>query len=489
MLIKHRLAISNNIEIMLIILITIFIVGGADWIFNGYYNEDMKVSGKSNIVLDYLKDYEAEILENKINFTDKDKHNYLENMIARNGYNLILIQDDEIIFSNLNDSDKKVFNELKEDTFFLNNSMILGMEEYKVVKETFMKDKKMFSAIAINSKGRIAVTARQYSLDNFYRSYMSLVVLLILVFIWMLNTVLSRRIAKSITEPLTLLQDGAKQIKDGNLDFFIKYEGDDEFKQVYEDFDEMRQRLKYHIQMQLKYEEDRKILVAGISHDLKTPLTVIKGYVEGLRDGIANTKEKKERYLDTIYNKSCDMDMLVDKLFLFSKLDTGLYPFHFVKTDVKKYIGDFYLKMKGQFNNADLDIEFMDHTQTPLWANVDCREMDRVLRNIIENSAKYKVKARGTVTITLQRQDKSVKLTIADDGIGVVENELTQIFTSFYRGDPARTKPCKGSGLGLAIANCIITAHGGNISAENCNGLKITIHLPLYKDEFNEEKM
>ncbi|HVI42154.1 MAG TPA: HAMP domain-containing sensor histidine kinase, partial [Anaerovoracaceae bacterium] len=251
------------------------------------------------------------------------------------------------------------------------------------------------------------------------------------------------------------------------------------------DFDEMRRRLKNSVDLQLKYEMDKQELVAGISHDLRTPLTVIKGYVEGLRDGVANTPEKQQKYLDMIYKKACDMDFLVDNLFLFSKMDTDHYPFHFQSTEIRGYLDEFFHQAKEEFLQKGLDISFEDHCVNDIDVKLDREEMGRVLINILENSVKYKTEESGKVKAMLKQADDNMVLTVADDGPGVEMDDLSKLFTRFYRGDPSRTNPHEGSGLGLAIAKHIVTAHEGAITARNHHGLEITITLPI-ETEGNE---
>ena len=280
-------------------------------------------------------------------------------------------------------------------------------------------------------------------------------------------------------EPLDLLSYGAGQIEEGNLEFEMNYQGKDEFTKVCADFDKMRIRLNESVQMQLKYEENRKELVVGISHDLRTPLTTIKGYIKGLKDGVANTPEKRERYHDIIYNKACDMDMLVDKLFLFSKLDTGKFPFHFEEVYCNKFLKSFFKSALDEFERKGLNLFYENSCSDNILINIDCEEINRVLMNILENSAKYKLKDYGNVNITVNKQENSIVLKIKDDGPGVLEENLSRLFVSFYREDVARTNPSEGSGLGLSISEHIIKAHGGTITAENMNGLVITITLPI----------
>ena len=297
------------------------------------------------------------------------------------------------------------------------------------------------------------------------------------------NRVLTKRLAKSILIPLDLLRNGSNQIKEGNLDFELKYEGKDEFAQVCSDFNEMRLRLKDLVQTQLRYEEERKELVAGVSHDLRTPVTVIKGYVEGIRDGIADTPEKQRDYLDTIYEKACDLDSLIDSLSIFSKMDMGHYPFLFEKVKSSFYFSEYFSKIKEEFQLKGLEVSFENDCKDDLYIQIDKKEMNRVLVNILENSVKYKVAEMGHVKAHLEQIGSNVVLKMTDDGPGVEPENLSKLFTQFYRTDSSRTNPHEGSGLGLAIAKHIVNAHGGTIIAQNNNGLEMVITLSVMKEE------
>ena len=133
--------------------------------------------------------------------------------------------------------------------------------------------------------------------------------------------VLTYWVYRSILSPLNKLQEATKKIRDGNLEFTLDVDADDEIGQLCQDFEEMRIRLKENAEDKIQYDKDNKELISNISHDLKTPITAIKGYVEGILDGVASSPEKLDKYIRTIYNKSNDMDRLIDELtFLFQKL-------------------------------------------------------------------------------------------------------------------------------------------------------------------------
>ena len=249
----------------------------------------------------------------------------------------------------------------------------------------------------------------------------------------------------------------------------------------------MRRRLQESVELQLTYEQEEKNLIAGMAHDLRTPITSIKGYIEGLRDGVANTPEKQKRYLDTLAVKTEDLNRLVDSLFLFSKLDTGKYPFHFETVEIREYMKGYVASRVYDCAQQGITLHYQDRMDGPAYLRLSVAEMERVFNNIISNSMKYKPKETGNLTITLSAVEKNAVLCFADDGNGVPEESIGKLFQRFYRADPSRNNPSEGSGLGLSIAKQIVEAHGGTIVAGNNHGLSITITLPIRDQDQSQD--
>jgi len=483
MLIKKRLTISN-ILMLVIPVVIIFIIAG---IMNIPFSRAIESKFQSDRERDPNAYFVQQRLRPDINrFNNKEDLDALaaelQNLLEPKGYHLIITYDGEITSSNVTDDDKEAISNIGEDILFQSNSLVLEINSTSLVKNSFIKENKVVNIIAINSSYKPIKFVGKSEMTTFVISYICIVIIISLIVVTVTNGILSTKIYKKLIVPLELLSYGAEQIKDGNLDFEMNYESDDEFARVCGDFDEMRLRLKNSVDMQIKYEENRKQLVVGISHDLRTPLTAIKGYVEGLRDGVANTPEKQKKYLNTIYTKACDMDILVDQLFLFSKLDTGNFPFKFDIVNIKEYMNNFYMHVKNEFYGKDVEIFFNNKCSDLCKIKIDCQEMNRVLLNIIENSIKYKGDCNGKIKINLDEEEDFVVLELSDNGKGVEEEELSNLFESFYRGDASRTNPNEGSGLGLAIAKNIVEAHDGKIVAYNKDGLTIKITLPKIFD-------
>jgi len=281
------------------------------------------------------------------------------------------------------------------------------------------------------------------------------------------NGTLTFIVARSIIKPLYKLKASANEIKEGNLNFHIETNSKDEIGEVCTAFEEMRARLKESIEVQLQYEENRKELISNISHDLKTPITAIKGYVEGIRDGVADTPEKMSKYINTIYTKTSDVDKLIDELFLYSKLDLHRFPFSFTKIDIYQYVEDCIEELHFHLLEKNIKINHHRADTKPLFVIADVQQLKRVFINIIENAVKYMDKEKGEINIMIEQDERSVIIEVKDNGQGIPSSALPYIFDRFYRADQARNIATGGSGLGLSIAKKIIEEHGGYIRANS----------------------
>ena len=314
---------------------------------------------------------------------------------------------------------------------------------------------------------------------RFLGEFMWIIGLAALAVIMLTNGVLIAVVYRSIAGPLDRLREAANNIKNGNLDFEIYRGGRDELGQLCRDFDDMRLQLRQTLEKRQEYEESRKLVIAGISHDLRTPLTSIKGYISGLMDGIASTPDMQARYLKTLYGTAEDMEKLVDELSLFSTLDCGSAPFSFERVDIGGYFSDCAGDLAFEFAKDGLSVEFLCRLEEPVDVMLDRDKFRRVVLNIAQNSAKYKKGDTGALTITLSSSGHSVLIEFADDGLGVEEEETERIFDNFYRTDEARSNPGRSSGLGLAIARQIVEKHGGRIYAVSRSGEGMRIFIGL----------
>jgi signal transduction histidine kinase len=297
------------------------------------------------------------------------------------------------------------------------------------------------------------------------------------------NLFLTKFVFRKIKQPLELLLNGVEQISKGNLDYKIEYDENNEFKPICESFNNMAVQLSASIEEVKKNDQNRKELFAGISHDLRSPLTSIKAYVDGLLDGVAATPESQREYLQTIKQKTDDINKMVSQLFLYSKMDMGNYPTNPEILNIENEIRDFVSASQDEYKMEGLIIKILN-TPTDSHIYVDPVQLRSVFANILGNSAKYKNKQTATATINCTVVNGVVKIIFEDDGTGVSENDVTRLFDVFYRIDPSRNNPHKGSGLGLAIVSKTLERMNGKISAENIStgGLRMIIEIPENND-------
>ena len=300
---------------------------------------------------------------------------------------------------------------------------------------------------------------------------------LLALIIFLLTWLVSRSMLRSLRQ----LGTGVRNISEGNLDFEMKAKGKDEVADVVRAFEQMRLRLKGSIDGQLRMEENRRELVANISHDLKTPVTSIKGYVEGLIDGVADTQDKKERYLKTILDKTLVLDRMIDDLFLFSKLDLGKMPFHFEIVEAHRYWSDLAEETRLDLSERGFAVESEVLVPEGVTMRLDRHLIRRVQHNLLENAVKYGDKAEKTVKLKIQTLINRLVVTMEDNGSGIPADELERVFDRFYRADAARNSETGGAGLGLQIARQIVEDHGGSIRLESEVGqyTRVIWTLPL----------
>lgn len=302
----------------------------------------------------------------------------------------------------------------------------------------------------------------------------------LLFIIFLTNRFLTRFVFRRISDPLKTLAEGVRQIRDGNLTHRIDYQEKDEFLPVCEDFNEMAARLRASVEQSQREEESRRELLAGISHDIRSPLTSIRAYVEGLLDGVAATPEKQKAYLSTIQTKTIEIDGMVKKLFLFSKMELGDYPYTPEHLDAVKEIKDFVSASAEEYRRRGLQVK-IGVTPSSAVIEADPTYFRSILTNLLDNSAKYKERAMGTATIAVRTDGRYCRLLVEDDGPGVPAEALPKLFDVFYRSDPSRKNPHQGSGLGLAIVAKTMERIGGSIRAENLpnGGLRMALEIPL----------
>ena len=295
-------------------------------------------------------------------------------------------------------------------------------------------------------------------------------------------------IYRSISVPLIKLKKATQNIKEGNLDFVIESDGKDEFSELCNDFDDMRVRLKESAEEKLVMDKENKELISNISHDLKTPITAVKGYVEGIMDGVADTPEKMDRYIKTIYNKTIEMDHLINELTFYSKIDTNRIPYTFSKLNVYDYFSDCADEVSLELETEGIKLLYSNDVERNVLVIADGEQIRRVIHNIISNAIKYMDKPDGIIQIRVKDVGDFIQIEIEDNGKGIASRDLPYIFDRFYRTDVSRNSSKGGSGIGLSIVRKILEDHGGKVWATSKVGVGTVVYFVLrkYQEGSNE---
>ena len=288
-------------------------------------------------------------------------------------------------------------------------------------------------------------------------------------------------IYRSIAVPLVKLRKATQNIKEGNLDFVLEVEGKDEFSQLCQDFEEMRKRLKESTEEKILMDKENKELISNISHDLKTPITAVKGYVEGIMDGVADTPEKMDRYVRTIYNKTNEMDHLINELTFYSKIDTNRIPYTFSKLNVEDYFSDCAEELGLEMETKGIELVYANYVEKGVQVIADGEQIRRVIHNIVSNAIKYMEKPKGIIQLRVKDVGDFIQVEIEDNGKGIAAKDLPYIFDRFYRTDVSRNSSKGGSGIGLSIVKKIMEDHGGKVWATSRLGIGTIMYFVLRK--------
>lgn len=319
-----------------------------------------------------------------------------------------------------------------------------------------------------DSQGRVHVMAK----DLFISAFVILISVALVVGLW---------VYRSIAVPLVKLKKVTQNIKEGNLDFVLDVEGKDEFSELCQDFEEMRRRLKESTEEKSLIEKENRELISNISHDLKTPITAVKGYVEGIMDGVADTPEKMDRYVRTIYNKTNEMDHLINELTFYSKIDTNRIPYTFNKLNVEDYFEDCSEEVGLELETRGIELVYANYVEKDVMVIADGEQIRRVIHNIISNAIKYMDKPKGIIQIRIKDVGDFIQIEIEDNGKGIGPKDLPYIFDRFYRTDVSRNSSKGGSGIGLSIVKKILEDHGGKVWATSRLGIGTIMYFVLRK--------
>ena len=395
----------------------------------------------------------------------------------KNAYLLVRKENTIIYVGTDMDSAESVIAELPEyggSATTSENGMYLGGDAQALVKQVDFEfpDGEDGSAFIVSDVRKMIPELEEFLVD------IAICIVFILIFT---AALLVFWIYRSVMQPLQKMQIAAKNIKEGNLDFELKPMADDEMGRLAQDLEEMRIRLRDNVDEKLRYDKESKELISNISHDLKTPVTAIKGYAEGIMDGVADTPEKMQKYVRTIYNKADEMNTLINELTFYSKIDTNRIPYNFNTLSVNDYFEDCAEDLSLELEAKNVEFGYFNYVEKDVKVIADAEQIKRVIHNIVNNSLKYMDKPKAKINLRVKDVGDFVQVELEDNGKGIAAKDLPNIFDRFYRTDASRNSSKGGSGIGLSIVKKIIEEHGGKIWATSREETGTTMYFVLRK--------
>ena len=388
---------------------------------------------------------------------------------------VVVMENDNIIYNNegftILEIKEMLMNLSIENHYYEHES-----NRYRINDENFtMQDGSNYRIITLNQM----INAGEY-----YRSLLVFIFITFLIVFVMASFIVQRQNMKNIIIPITDLTKEMEKLRIGELEIAITDKGYGEIRELGTAIEQLRLQLKNSIYYQQRVDENRKFLISSISHDLKTPVTSIRGYIDGVLDGVADTDEKKQYYLSKAIEKTKMINTMIEDLLLYSKLDLNQMTFEKDKVHIVKYIESCIEDSSEDFLRENKRIIFENELSTASFVMIDVEKFKRVVQNIMDNAKRSIETQTGQLKIMLRETNSSVIIEFKDNGKGISKQDLPHVFERFYRADTARE--VKGSsGLGLAIAKHIVEGLGGRIWAisESSQGASMIISLKKVKKE------
>lgn len=313
------------------------------------------------------------------------------------------------------------------------------------------------------------------------KRFLSFLAIAMIVILILTSAIITMWVNNDIYRPIKELSYAMQRIAGGDFDYRLSGAGESEIGQLYGNYEQMRLQLKENAEEKFENEKKSKELVSNISHDLKTPITSIKGYVEGIMDGVADTPEKMDKYIKTIYNKANDMDVLINELTTYSGIDSNKIPYHFHTLNISDYFSDCIEEVGLDLEQKNIHLNYTNLVSADTCIVADPEQLKKVINNIISNSVKYMGHDNGEIDIRILDETESVKIEIEDNGKGIAAKDIGNIFERFYRTDSSRNSLQGGSGIGLSIVKKIIEDHGGYVWATSREGEGTCMHFVIRK--------
>jgi len=275
-------------------------------------------------------------------------------------------------------------------------------------------------------------------------------------------------VGTSLTRQLRALHDGALRLASGQFGATVEVRGIDEVAGLGRAFNRMSTELGASFERQRRLEEERRNLIAAVSHDLRTPLASIRAMIESLNDGVVSEPEAVQRYLGLIQQETDRLEQLIEDLFELSRIESGDFELRLTSIPVTELVTETVDGLQAQAEKKGVVLQAICRTAVPPLL-LDGPRMERVLVNLIQNAVRH-TPSGGEVRVEVDGQDGHVQVTVSDTGEGITAEDQPHIFDRFYRGEKSRSRESGGAGLGLAIARGIVEAHRGRIQVESNPG-------------------
>jgi len=483
MTIQRRLWISN----LILIMITIVLLIGVSLIITAHFQGFIGFPPQNNYRNPLNRSlYRAEqvvkkTIESEPNqFLDREYLYQINDFLNSYSTGIIVKRYDEIIYhspflDSLEISKEEILS--KQDRFEQDSDKIIRFSDtlfMKIIPIRFT-DESSGTLFLVND-----ATSVSQELEQFKNSVIYTLVLFLIIII-SINTLITYFLSKQIVNPLIRLKNAALQIREGNYNFHLHTNSKDEIGELFQSFESARKQLQKSEETKRKFEQNRNELISNISHDLKTPITTIKGYVEGVMDGVPKSKEKQDKYLQTIHQNAVHMESLIEDLFLLSKFDLDQSLYQFENINIKDYLADSYEELRFNLEEKGIRLDFETSYNEKIPVKADRQQLKRVILNIINNAINYKNNTNPLIKMILTETEDEAQVEIRDNGKGIPEDVLIKIFDRFYKADKARSDHASGTGLGLYIAQKIILDHNGRIWVKSKTGHGTSIFFTLQK--------
>lgn len=453
--IRAKLFVIFSTSILLIVLVNILL--------NNIFMEKYYVYKNLDI---FNSVYDEILEENKNNKDNKDNLDVFINEIDKNEGITVLIVDynNAIIFSSNGDKSKnkrlpaEMENILNAPSFSVENK-----EYYGIIERENGQSPKIVYINKLDDNNNVILTKQlkgireSVAINNQFNLLSGLGALLI-------GSILVFYISGKITKPIIQMNKTAKNISELDFSHRVEVNSNDELGQLADSINLIAEKLDDSIK-ELKADIDkRKQLVRNLSHEMKTPIAIVKGYTEGLKFGVVDSKEDIDIYFDTIVQECNNMDMMIKELIQLSQMEYSNTALELSDFNLNSLVNEVYEKLYKIYNNSDVSFENL--VPDNLTIEADKKLIERVLINLISNAIKYTT-GEKKIKVYIENAEKITKIIVFNSSNPIDDDELEKIWDVFYKIDKMRTRTEAGTGIGLSIVREIANKHGGYACAKN----------------------